>query len=246
MKSLNKIILLVAAVVSLLMVVGVYLLFSGFGDRMMQKAAFSQSQIVAKLTFSNMFQLMSQGWKRDQVIAFTRSATNSLDGTPLSIDFYRGELVNALYGEVAQAAPSDEVLQAMRTKRPREVATEQGGRYIYPMVVDERCLACHGNTRKGDVLGVITVEAKYDAFIDDSRKLLMLVLLLLAPTPFVAAWLVTRYLDSRINRFTKRVDQALDKADAAGNAPDFAAVRPSWHELDDILERFKRLAGRNH
>lgn len=244
MTSLNKIILLVAAVVSLLMVVGVYMLFSGFGDRMMQKAAFSQSQIVAKLTFSNMFQLMNQGWKRDQVIAFTRSATDSLDGTPLSIEFYRGELVSALYGEVAQAAPSEEVLQAMRSKRPREVATEQGGRYLYPMLVDERCLACHANAQKGDVLGVITVEAKYAGFIDDSRKLLMLVLMLLAPTPFIAAWLVTLYLDSRITRFTERVDQALDQADAAGGAPDFAAVQPSWHELEEILARFKRLAGR--
>lgn len=244
MKSLNKLILLVAALVSLLLVTGIYLLFSGFGDRMMQKAAFSQSQMVARLTFANMFQLMNQGWNRDQVIAFARSATDSLANSPLTIEFYRGPLVNDLHGFIAQPEPGEDLAQALRTGRARELATPQGGRYIYPLVAEDRCLGCHGNVKRGDVLGAITVQAKYDQFIDDSRKLLMLVLLLLAPTPFIAAWLVTLYLDSRVNRFVAQLDRVIEQAEAPGGRADFSQVKPSWHELDEILARIKRLAAR--
>jgi hypothetical protein len=244
MKSLNKVILLVAALVSIIMVVGVYMLFSGFGDRMMQKAAFSQSSIVAKLTFSNMFQLMNQGWKRDQVIAFTESATKSLSGSPLQIGFYRGDLVNQKYGEILQPPMSPELEKAMRTGKPLEIAMPQGGRYIYPLVADQRCLSCHENVKVGNVMGAITVDSSYDKFIDDTRQLLMLILLMLAPMPFIAAWLVTIYLDSRINRFIRQVDSAIGKAETSNTVPNFDPVKPSWSELDEILNCFKRLGAR--
>lgn len=244
MKSLNKFILLVAAAVSLIMLVGVYFLFSGFGDRMMQKAAFSQSSVVANLTFSNMFQLMNQGWKRDQVIEFTQSATKSLVNSPLRIDFYRGDLVSQKYGLILQPPMSTELERAMRTGKAVEVALPQGGRYIYPLVADQRCLSCHENVKVGNVMGAITVDASYDRFIDDSRKLLMLILMLLAPAPFIAAWLVTIYLDSRINRFIRQVDVVIGQSETSGAALDFSSVKPSWSELDEILDRFKRLGAR--
>jgi hypothetical protein len=244
MKSLNKVILLVAAAVSLFMLVGVYLLFSGFGDRMMQQAAFSQSSVVANLTFSNMFQLMNQGWKRDQVIEFSQNATKSLAGSPLRIDFYRGDLVSKRYGSVSQPPMSSELERAMRTGKPVEVALEQGGRYIYPLVADQRCLSCHENVKVGNVMGAITVDASYDKFINDARQLLMLILFMLAPLPFIAAWLVTIYLDSRINRFVRQVDGVIGRAETSGAALDFSVVKPTWSELDEILDRFKRIASR--
>lgn len=243
MKSLNRMILLVAAAVSVLLVFGIYLLFSGFGDRMMQKAAFSQSAVVAKLTFSSMFQLMNQGWTRDQVIAFTDSAVDSLGESPMRIEFHRSELVSRQYGEVPQAAMNDDLAKVMASGRPREVAGDKGGRYFYPLIADERCLSCHAGIKKGDVLGAITVEASFDRFIDDTRKLLMMILLLMTPAPFLAAWLVTLYIDSRVNRFTGDLDAVLDEAGKTGQPPDFTRIRPAWHELDDILERMKRLVG---
>lgn len=242
MQSLHRLILLVAAAVSLLLAAGTYLVFSGFGDHMMQKAVFSQGRMVAALTFSNMFQLMSQGWKREQVIAFTRSATDSLAGSPLSIQFYRGEAVARDHGEVAQPEPDAALADALRTGRAKEIAVPGGGRYIQPLPAQEVCLSCHPKARKGEILGVITVEAKYDKFLDDTRKLLMLILLVMTPVPFLAALAVVVYLDRRVRRFVGQIDAAT--AAAADGAPDFSGVRPYCAELDLILQRFKRLAAR--
>jgi hypothetical protein len=241
-KSLNKIILSVAAIVSVLMVVAVYFLFSGFGERMMQKAAFSQASIVSRLTFSNMFQLMNQGWKRDQVVAFTHSATQSLADSPLRIEFYRGELVEKQYGSIAQPAMTPTLEKALRSGRPQETATPSGGLYVYPLLADQRCLSCHENVQLKQVMGAITVEARYEKFIDDTRKLLMIILMILAPAPFIAAWLVTIYLDNRINRFVDGIDAALERSRASGEKLDFTAVKPAWGELEEILERIKKVA----
>jgi hypothetical protein len=241
-KSLNKIILAVAAIVSVLMVVTVYFLFSGFGDRMMQKAAFSQASIVSRLTFSNMFQLMNHGWKRDQVIAFTNSATQSLAGSPLRIEFHRGELVEKQYGGIAQAAMTPELEKALRSGRPQEVVTPSGGRYVYPLLVEESCKSCHEGVKNRQVLGAITVEARYENFIDDTRKLLMIILLILAPAPFIAAWLVTIYLENRIDRFVRGIDTAMERSRNSGESLDFSNVKPAWDELEEILDRVKKVA----
>lgn len=243
MQSLHRIILLVAAAVSLLLAAGTYLLFSGFGDHMMQKAAFSQGRIVASLTFSNMFQLMSQGWNREQVVTFTRSATDALAGSPLRIEFHRTEAVARDHGEVAQPAPDAALADALRTGRSKEIAVPGGGRYIQPLVAEQACLSCHPKARKGEILGAITVEAKYDKFIDDTRKLLMLILLVMTPVPFLAAMAVVVYLDRRMQRFVGQIDAALESAGSA--APNFSGVDPHCAELDSVLDRFKRLAGRS-
>ena len=243
MKSLSKIILFVAALVSLLLVVGIYALFSGFGERMMQHAAFARSEVAARLTFSNMFQLMTQGWKREQVLAFTRSATDSLAGSPLRIQFHRGEPVGRDYGAAAaQGAPDQAVTEALRTGRSAEVLTPTGARFVYALKAEESCLRCHAKAAKGEVLGVISVETRYEQYMGDTRKLLMLILVLLAPLPFIAAWIVAVYFDRRVDRFVGAIDAALDSA--PGGQPDFNSVKPSWAEMDDILARFKRMAGR--
>ncbi len=241
MKSLNMIILSVAAAVSLLLLVTVYFLFSGFSERMMQQTAFSQASVVSRLAFSNMYQLMNLGWKRDQVIAFSESATQSLAGSPLHIAFYRGERVAQRYGPVVQQAMTPDLEKALRSGRPVEIATPYGGRYIYPLQADQRCLRCHENVKVGDVLGAVTVEARYERFIEDARKLLMMILLMLAPAPFAAAWLVTIYLDRRIKHFIQQVDDVLERSETSAKTPDFNTVKPAWKELDEVLDRFKRL-----
>ncbi len=243
MQSLHRIILLVAAAVSLLLAAGTYLLFSGFGDHMMQKTAFSQGRIVASLTFSNMFQLMSQGWNREQIVNFTRGATDALAGSPLRIEFHRAEAVNRDYGEVAQPAPDTALAEALRTGRAKEIDLPSGGRYIQPLLASETCLGCHPRARKGEILGAITVHAKYDKFIDDTRKLLMIILLLMTPVPFLAAMAVVVYLDRRMQRFVGQIDAAMLASGSA--APDFSGVDPLCAELDGVLDRFKRLAGRS-
>ncbi|GEM_PF-1839146 len=244
MRSMNRLILMIAGLVSLLMVVGTYLIFSGFGDKMLQRAAFSQSHALAHLTFSNMFQLMSRGWSREEVISFTDHATRSVDKTPIRVEFYRAPGVSNEFGSPAVQAAPDEALQAaLSSGNPREIPGVDGVRFIYPLVAEASCLSCHQASKVGDVMGAITVHSRYDDAINTSRKILMLVLLLLSPVPFVAAWLVTLYLDSRFNRFVDDVNQAIARAQE-DKSVDLSGIQPGLEELDEVLESFKKMACR--
>lgn len=244
MKSVSKMILVVSGLLSVGLMVAFYFLVSGFSNYAMQQAAFSQARIVSNLAFSNMYQLMNKGWKRDQVLDFTLGAADSLEGSPVRIEFWRGERVNQLYGTIPQGARDRHVETALRTGRSQEVATEQGGRYVYALVAEDRCLSCHGNAKKGDVLGAIAVEAKFERFMQDTRQLLMVVLLLIAPLPFIAGWLVALYLHSRMERFATQMDTVIAQVESQpAAAPDFSPVKPRFLELEEILARIRKLAG---
>ncbi len=242
MKSLKRIILLIAVIISLIIAASAYFLYSWVNGFMLQQSAFAQAETVARLTSYNMIELMAQGWKRDQVLAFTNNAMGMLIHGQMGIDFHRGDLVSKLYGSVSQKALDPEQTKAMKTGQPMTIATKDGARFIYPLLAQKECLTCHTNAKMGNVLGVITVDSHFGNLIGESRMIVLVVLLLLfIPIPLVVAWLLVLFLDARLLGFSSQLDQALDRAEREGGRPDFSGVRPAFRELGDLLERFKRM-----
>lgn len=240
MLSISRLILAASVAVSLLLVGGTYLLLTGFGDRMLQQTTAQNLQSLGKVTFTSMYQVMNQGWKRDQVVAFADSVAKSVVGTPMQIEFHRGAAVGGQFGAVREENTDEAVAQAMQTGRDKEISSPDGIRFLYPMKANAECLACHTAAKKGDVLGVIDIQAGYGEVMGNTRTHLMLVLLLLAPIPLVIGFLLSVIMDSRMNRFVSQLDDAIDKAQP-GNAPDFNSVTIKFAEFRELLGHFKRL-----
>ena len=240
MLSISRLVLAVSVAVTFLLVGGTYFLLSGFGDRMLQQSTALHAQSLAKVTYTSMYQVMNQGWKREQVVAFADSVANSVVGAPLKIDFHRSELVSQQFGAVRATVADSEVEHAMKTGRRLDSATPEGSRFLLPMKANKECLSCHTNAKKDYVLGVIEIRAGYGELIGDTRMHLMLVLLLLAPLPLVAGFIIAVMLDSRMNHFVRQLDAAIDSAEP-GKAPNFNAVEVRFAEFRELLGHFKRL-----
>lgn len=240
MWSISRMIMVVSVAVSLLLVAGTYYLMSGFGDRMLRQSTTQHMESLAKVTFSSMYQVMNQGWKREQVESFADNVARSVVGAPMRIEFHRSEVVAKQYG-ASRAVQTDEQLeQVMKTGRDKQIDSEEGIRFLLPMTAKSECLACHATAKKGDVLGVIDLHAGYEKLIGDTRLHLFVVLLLLAPLPLVAGFIMAVRLDGRSNSFVTQVDEAIDRAQP-GQAPDFASVQSHFAEFRELLSHFKRL-----
>jgi hypothetical protein len=240
MLSISRLVLAVAVAVTFLLVGGTYFLLSGFGDRMLQQSTAQSIQSLAKVTYTSMYQVMNQGWKREQVVAFADNVANSVVGTPLSIEFHRSEIVSKQFGVVRAAASDAQVAKAMATGVRFESSTPENTRFLLPMKANKECLACHTNAKNGDVLGIIEINAGYADVIGNNRMHMMLILLLLAPLPLLAGFVIAVMLDSRVNHFVSQLDEAIDKA-KPGEAPDFNAVVVRFSEFRELIGHFKRL-----
>ncbi len=106
---IRNFILATSLAVGVLVFGGVWLTVGGVLDQTVKSNAVRTSDAVARVTFSAMYQVMSNGWKRAQAEAFLRATQDAGGDSGLRIEIYRGKVVADLYEEIAQSAPDAEV-----------------------------------------------------------------------------------------------------------------------------------------
>lgn len=240
MQSFSRLILLVAASVSVFLLVVSYFFFTGFGNHMLKQSAVKQADTVAQITFSSMYQLMSKGWSRAQVVEFADQTATSVVNTPTRISIYRAEPVSRQFGEVKDQQPNEELQLALRSGRTRQVDFDGGLTYHMPLVAQDNCLRCHTQAKRGDVLGAITVQTVFGDEMKETSMHMLLVLLLFSPTPFIAALVVAVHLEHRFERFAHDIDEVGAEI-RAGKPADFSRVSTRYHEFEEILDRIRKL-----
>jgi hypothetical protein len=240
MKSFSRLILIVGAGVSVLLLVLSYFFFTGFSSHMMKNATARQADTIAQLTFSSMYQLMSKGWTREQMSAFADHSAASLANTPTQIRFYRAEPVSRQFGEVSAQQPDNELAQALKNGRSRQVEQDNSLTYHMPLVAQDNCLRCHTQAKRGDVLGAISVQTDFGEAMSNNNLYMLLVLLLISPIPFLAALLVAVQLENRFEDFAQGIEQVGDEI-RAGKAADFNRVPSTFQEFQNILDAIRKL-----
>ncbi|MFN3984220.1 MAG: putative bifunctional diguanylate cyclase/phosphodiesterase [Rhodocyclaceae bacterium] len=245
--KLRTFILVTSAMVGTVFLGGSWLAIGNSFESLFRDRAREQAEQVARITLASMYEVMSQGWTRDEAERFIASVRRASDDSGgLSVELYRGRLVEAEYGPIAQPASSERIRAAFDSGQ--RVDTLLAGKYlsVIPLKAEQRCLLCHENARAGDVLGVVEIGQPFERLLQHARigfytsavPSLMLGLLLVCAA---VAWVV-----SRISRSVTQVESSLD---AISNLSDLRhlEVRHStldFSELNRIQDSITALATR--
>lgn len=212
----------------------------------MKEGAVQNSNTLAQLTFNSMFQIMSRGWKRSQLEDFLAATSQAVEHSPTSITIYRGEIVKQLFGKIEQPEPDDAISQTFKLAEP--VRQENDGiiRYTFPLKAVEKCLKCHVNAKPGNVLGVIDISQDVRPFLDEAKKQFGISLLLIAPIPFVVAFIVVWLVNGRIER---SIEELGNKIDGVSKVSDLTELQMDdahlgFKELDSIFDKLETLTGK--
>ncbi len=245
-RTLRAFILTAAAVAACAGLAGTYAVVSAVYSDTVRKDAHRVSEAIAGQTFSSMFQVMRQGWTREELEAFVQATQESFRETPYSIDIYRGEKVEALYGPIDQPEIDRPVRLAFDTGERRRVESDSLIRHVYPLKARSECLQCHGNATEGDVLGVISVTQDMGPLLSEARSDFLTAALLLTPVPIVLALLVAGYIHRRVNRSMSRLQSSIERVNRVSDLKDLAVrdLDLGFEELNDILAQVDKLADR--
>lgn len=111
----------------------------------------------SRMAFEALYSAMEKGWSKQDLDAII-VRLNDVE-PKMSINAYRSPIVASLFGERTNdkaIRESDPMVQ--RAMKGEEVLTgEDEIRYLYPIVVKEKCLSCHTNAKVGDINGVLDV-----------------------------------------------------------------------------------------
>lgn len=243
-KTLKGFILTASILVSLAFFGGTYLVFSNiYIDSIKQNALYVSSNL-AQLTFNSMFQVMNKGWKRSQLEEFIASTKKSVEDTPTYIDVYRGETVTQLFGPIEQGKIDADIEKALRNGKEVQQINESSVRYIFPLKAEEKCLRCHENAEIGNVLGVIDVKQNLTPLIYNANYKFILSLIVIAPIPFIIAFLVVVFINRKIDSSIDILGQNIEKISKVSDLKnlEFAKLDLGFAELNNIVQKTRQLA----
>ncbi|MFW6322069.1 MAG: diguanylate cyclase [Guyparkeria sp.] len=237
-RSLRALMVIAALAVSLLVTAAVYLATEAVFTQAVQRASVQNARVLADGTFNAMYQIMRQGWTRDQLNEFLDSLNQRADPGAV-INVYRGARVNELFGRIEQPAPDKTAMAAFDSRRTHVDAGTEMVRYDRPLVADAECLQCHVNAQSGDVLGVLSIRQPIGPMIEQAHDELVDRLMLIVPAPLLAALLVAGLLSWRLGRSVRRLNRSVEQVNRVEDLADlrFAGASTGFTELDDVLSR---------
>lgn len=247
-RSIKSFILVVAAAVSLVGFVGMFLILSSTHDRLLREDARATSETIARQSFNSMFEVMRKGWSRTDMEAFLHAQKDAFTGSPYAIEVYRGEKVEALFGPIPEQKliPDEAVRRGFATAEAAQIEEGERLRYVFPLKARGECLSCHVNAREGDVLGVIDVEQNLAPLTAKARQDFFYNLLLIAPIPFLAALLLAIFLNRTLQRAIEtlrgRVEQVNKVSDLRHLS--LAQTQVGFRELQTLLDSVDEMVSR--
>ncbi|SFC32763.1 diguanylate cyclase (GGDEF) domain-containing protein [Marinospirillum celere] len=237
--------------VTLVVFLGVTLAASLLYENILTRQAEQTSQTLAEQTFNAMFQVMRQGWTREQLEAFLDATQAAFADSPYEVEIYRGLRVEELYGSVQQP-PKDEALEEVFRGEGEQVIRDTNlVRRIYPMQARQECLSCHVNAEAGDVLGVIDIRQDLQSISNEMRRNYIALFVACGFLVFLLAIIITGYVARRIEASTEafkgqlvKVESVKDfkQLDISGSEFQFAELNEAFSSVNYLVEQLKDVA----
>lgn len=214
-------------------------------ERTVRENARQAAHATAEVGFAAMYRLMSTGWKRPQVEEFLASLRAAGRDNGLFVEVYRGAVVAADFGPIAQTTPDAPVERVFADGREQTLATERGVRLLKPLVADERCLRCH-EARLGDVLGVFEVQQEFAPLLAAARSDFLWWLAGITPLIVLTAAFVVWRVNRRLENSIGGVDEAVANINRVTDLThlELTTAKTGFAEVDRLIERLSALVGR--
>jgi len=237
--------------VTLVVFLGVTLAASLLYENIISRQAEQTSQALAEQTFNSMFQVMRQGWTREQLDTFLEGTADAFSDSPYQVEIFRGQVVEELFGVIEQPA-TDTAIQQVFGGSGEQVIHDSGLiRRVFPMQARDECLSCHVNAEVGDVLGVIDIQQDLNPISAEMRRNYVALFLGFGVLVFILAALITGYVARRINRSTQNFKQRLEQVnsvtdfknlDVSQGDFEFTELNQAFTGVNYLVEQLKDVA----
>ena len=208
-RTLRGYVLISIMAVSMVVFFSVTLTTTLLYEDVIQRQAAQTSESIAQSTFNSMFQVMRQGWTREDLEVFLAETKDSFSGTPFEIEIYRGARVEALYGAIDQPEPDAEIQRTFQDGEHHLSGADNIIRRLYPLKARGECLQCHTNVEVGDVLGVIEITQDLRPFSHDIRQNYIALFIIAAMLIIFAALAISASISVRIKQSMQRFKNQL-------------------------------------
>lgn len=248
--SLRNSLLLTALLATLVLVGGAYWFAVKVLESSLQQQSQQQAKALSTLTFNHMYEIMRQGWTREQLHTFLEETQETYRQAGMHIQLFRSDVVNRQFGQMEEPAMDDWVKQvfvsAQASSREKDGVLETA----LPLQAATDCWVCHSQAKVGDVLGVMQIDQQLTLADEGQQKVLSLFLWLL-PIPLIMAWLlakfIARWIDVSVLALSDQLNQTMKVRDLSniqrlGLLHEWQELRPLGLAVTELLDKMQSIA----
>lgn len=204
------------------------------------------SEALSKQVFNSMYQVMRQGWSREQLQDFINVTKNSFEGSSYSVDIYRAQKVEALFGKIEQGQITNDIKKVFETKEKLFESDEKSMKSVLPIIAKNECLKCHTNSKEGDILGAVKVDYNFEEMVNITQNKYLLFSLIILPIMFLIAYYISLKILKRINF---AIENFKGKIENVNSVKDFKNIdtthaKDSFKEFEQIMTGLDILSGK--
>lgn len=207
-----------------------------------QRQAEQSSAALARVTFASMYELMSTGWSRQQAESFIKATRNASDNGQ-RVQIFRGPRVVRQYGAIEQPPLDDALTRALTDGEAQHLRDGDTLRHIFPLIAENKCLACHHDVLPGQTLGAIEVSDNFNGILSATTQRMAYSLAALSALAMLGALVVVGLVNRRIENSVRAVEDGINKVNAVADlrSLDLVADHTGFVELQRILAATDRL-----
>lgn len=218
-----------------------FLVFYLFSSYIHTNLAISENQKISealsKQIFNSMYQVMRQGWSREQLQDFINVTKDSFEGSSYSVDIFRGKKVEEIFGKIDQAFVSEDIQKVFDTKEKLFELDKKSMKSVMPIIANNECVKCHTNSKEGDILGAVKVDYNFEKIVSSTQSKYLLFSLIILPLMFLISYYVSLKILKRIN-FS--IDNFKGKIESVNSVKEFKNIdtthaKESFKEFEQIM-----------
>ncbi|MGE4418964.1 MAG: putative bifunctional diguanylate cyclase/phosphodiesterase [Sulfurimonas sp.] len=206
--------------------------------------AIEHANSVSNQIFSSMYQVMKKGWSREDLNDFMHSIKENFDDSFYSVDIYRGEKIEELFGRVPES-PKDALARSVLQSGEKVTISEMGEiRNLLPLNARQECLSCHVNASVGDTLGLIDVKQNFMEVIKETILDYVYFFLIVLPIFVLAAYASSRFTTSKITQALKLFNKKVQSINSMQDFKEFDStdIDSRFDEINAIILNVNELA----
>lgn len=243
-KSLKNFIFSINVVLLTTLFIVVLLFTTYLHATLARENAVQHANNVSEQVFSSMYQVMKKGWSREDVEEFMHSIKKNFDDKSYSVDIYRGEKIEELFGKVPET-PKDALAKSVLQNGEKVTINEMDKiRNLLPLNARQECLSCHVNAKVGDTLGLIDVKQDFIEIIKETILDYIYFFLIVLPIFVFGAYASSRFTTSRITDSLKLFNKKVQCINSMSDFKNFDStdIDSRFEEINAIIANVNELA----
>lgn len=244
-KSLKSFVFFLILFMAVGLFTSVYFFSTYLHAKLSRSEAVKTSNAISEQVFASMYQIMRKGWSRQEMEDFLGSTRDAFEHSSTQITVYRGPLVEALYGKVAQKQLTEHSLSVFHSKIKTAYESPDGKIVTsMPLIARHECLLCHTNAHSGEVLGVIETSYDLASLTRETEEHYRLFFLLIIIPAAAAVFFLSRLFIRRLERSIQEFDSRITQIDSLKDFKELEVqdINLGFDELNTLLSHVNHLA----